>query len=431
MKEYNINLSTDNFANVNTDIKIKQNDFNSALFLISCDVEFTSAILKFKLPGKSVIVSENYSLTEGVISYCIENSVLSEYGLIVCEVSYYKDNQRITTNTFTFEVIEEINTSFSVKSDNDLQILDSLITKTENILNTAKSIAFSMPCETSSGRFAYAQNSNGVKKSLKIYGNNTSPTLICSDANNMLEFIGKDVSSTDTSGDYYEIKDKKIYVNNLIADEIALYKNNFGSYFKINPITLYKGIPYTVTTSENNPYPYLMLYDESYKLFATVSINKIIIPEEDVTLCYARLWSNFTTAGMAGYRYDGFYDMGIYIGEYSINTIPENIPENRLEIAIPQMADDSYIYVDNTSAIIYENEKITDISKTEIGKKLISLMLYKEKCYVYCTNNLNIELCYYKDILKILDNYQLKEQPQLLMMSPRPQNNIITEIIPE
>ena len=431
MKEYNINLSTDNFANVNTDIKIKQNDFNSALFLISCDVEFTSAILKFKLPGKSVIVSENYSLSDGIISYCIENSVLSEYGLIVCEVSYYKDNQRITTNTFTFEVVEEINANFSVKADNKMQILDSLITKTENILKTTKEISFNMPCETSNERCAKITDSIGIKKSLKIYGPTQNSKLIISDGNNMIKFLERDSSKINKANDYYKVIDNKIYVDNLIGSEITQNKSSFDSYFIIEPITLYKGVTYTVTTNETTIYPYIMLYDDSYKLYLTVSSNQVIVPEKDVKICYVRIWSNLSTAGMIGYQYNGFFDLGIYMGEYSLSTLPENTLETTKEIVIPQLSENSYIHVDNTSAVIFENNKTIDITKTQVGEELINFTFNKDKCFVYCTDYTNIEICYYEDIMKLLDKYQLKETLPIMMMSPRPQNNIITETIPD
>lgn len=431
MKEYNINLSTDNFANINTDIKIKQNDFNSALFLINTDIEFTSAVLKFKLPGKSVVVSENYVISNGIISYCIENSVLSEYGKVVCEVSYYNNNQRITTNTFTFEVIEEISTSYSVKADNKLQILDNLINKSENLLNTAKQISLNMPAETLSGRCVSPVESIGVKRTLKINGKIENSQLIVSDGKNMLKFLEKDYTKSNTADQYYEVIDNKVYVNNLIVDDSTPFKNNFGTYFKIEPITLYKDIPYTITTSEKKVYPYIILYTKSNKQIISVSTSTVFVPTEDVEVYYARLWSNFGTTGMSGYTYNGFYDLGIYLGEYTLNTTPENVLENKRTIAIPQTEPNSYIFADNTNAIICEGNKVTDISKTEIGKELINLTFNKDKCFMYCTNDVNIEISYYKDILKLLDKYQLKEVAPVTLTNPRPQNNIITETIPD
>lgn len=429
MKEYVINLSTDNYEMLKTDINIKQNDFNSARFLISTPSLFTSALLKFKLQSSSVIVSDNYTVSEGMLSYLIENSVISEFGTVICEVSFYDEDSRITTNTFSFNVTEEIDASSPIEADNKLPVLDNLILRyeeltkaneklfmrCEELTKTAQSLNDNQPYATSNGRYAFIKDCTGVKKHIKIYGNenNSASKLICSDGNNMLKFLSIYKSVSYTSKDYLSVKENKIYINNLNAAEITSDKDNFYAYFNIEPITLYKNVPYTITNDNSSLYPYVILLDENLTQIKNNSGTKVFIPEEDVTVHYIRLWYNFSVSSMSNFTYNGFLNIGIYAGEYtSRSQLPVNTLENRFQIEIGQMSKDSYLLADNVNAFIYENGVLSDITDTTLGRALINFSPYKNTCCIYNTEDSQIEISYYEDIMSVLERYVLKAETE-------------------
>ncbi|MBE7053918.1 MAG: hypothetical protein E7391_06570 [Ruminococcaceae bacterium] len=427
MKEYIINLSTENYDVLKTDIKIKQNDYNSALFIINTDFEFDSAILKFKLPNMKIYVSNNYTIEDGTVKYIVENDILNQFGNVMCEISFLGENERITTNTFYFEVLEEINCKNAAIADNKLPILENLIKKCEDLNNTsleltkkcedlskrcesltqnAQNLYDNQPSKTLSGNYAYFEGSQGIKKNLKIYGNNTSSKLICSDGGNMAKFLSVNNIFNNTAKDFLFAKDNKVYVDNLKTESITASRGNFSVYFDVEPFTLYKDIPYTVTNSVNNIYPYIIMYDSNNKQIATAHRTETIILEKNATVRYIRIWYNFSTDEMQNYSYDGFLDVGVYAGEYTKDNLPENKLENKFEIDIPQMSDTSYIYTDNSKVEIFENGEFTDISDTSYGKEILNFAPYKGKCSIY--SNSNFEITYFEDINKVLERYELK-----------------------
>ena len=427
MKEYNINLSVEDYNTLKTDIKIKQNDFNSALFLINTDIEFTSAILKFKLPNTKICVSNNFTIQDNAVAYIVESDVLNQFGIVMGEISFLNENQRITTNTFSFEVIEEISCHNATNADNKLPILENLIMKCENLNNTslelakkcdelskrcetltknAQNLYDNQPSKTISGNYAYFDDCQGIKKYLKIYGNNISSKLICSDGGNMVKFLSVNTKFNNTAEDFLLVRDNKVYVDNLLSENVTVSKSNFGVYFNIEPFTLYKNVPYTVTSSLDGIYPLIMLYDKNNKEFFNTARTNTVTFDNDVEVHTIRVWYNLSVTAMKNYYYNGFLDIGIYAGEYTKDTLPENKFENKFEIDIPQMSESSYIYADNSKVLLFENDEYTDISYTTYGKELLNFAPYKGKCSIY--SNSNFEITYFEDINKVLERYELK-----------------------
>ncbi len=138
--EYEITLSTTDYAAVDTAIKIKQNDYGSHTFLFSVGAACDYALIKFKRGDGLVVVSDSLSVQDGLVTYAVENAVIEKSGQVRGEISFYEDDARITTNVFTFVVVPEIGTDDAVEDDDRLPVLEGLMAQVEQIADQVEAL---------------------------------------------------------------------------------------------------------------------------------------------------------------------------------------------------------------------------------------------------------------------------------------------------
>lgn len=132
MYTHNISLSFDNLDVISTGIKIKQHDAQSHKLIVS-GVNFADgdrAIIKFLRPD-GVTVCDEFAYNDSE-EYIICSAALAESGTISAEISVYNGNARITSHTFTFEVIPDINTDYIFAENDTIPIINSLLNNLEN-----------------------------------------------------------------------------------------------------------------------------------------------------------------------------------------------------------------------------------------------------------------------------------------------------------
>lgn len=138
MIEHSIKLSTKDFKDTNTYFKIKQNDIGTHIFVFEYDNDFDYAIIKFKRPDKSIVISQKLYKDGCLIKYMVADEVLILDGVVIGEISFYTNNSRISTNCFKFTVLKEINADDAISDDERLSVLNDLII---NLINNKKEIA--------------------------------------------------------------------------------------------------------------------------------------------------------------------------------------------------------------------------------------------------------------------------------------------------
>lgn len=138
----NINLSTTDYALKNTGIEIKQNDFGtySLIFTGISASTYDSVLVKFQRSDDEIIVDNEVIISDDAAEYIIKNNVIAIAGDVQGEVSYYKDSTKLTSNTFKFTVIKDINTTYVVNNDDRLPVLDNLIVTVQGLQTDAEAL---------------------------------------------------------------------------------------------------------------------------------------------------------------------------------------------------------------------------------------------------------------------------------------------------
>ena len=125
---HDIHLSFDNLTPVSTGVQVKRGDFKSHTFnFIFEDVGADS--YRVRLKNASGECAESDILSEP--SYTLGAFGTSMAGLVNAELSAYADGKRITSATFTYEVIGDISTDQIVNDDDRMPAFDSLLKKVD------------------------------------------------------------------------------------------------------------------------------------------------------------------------------------------------------------------------------------------------------------------------------------------------------------
>lgn len=153
---------------VYTEFKLKQNDYGEHKFLFSplCDCDCDWCIIKFKLPNQDVVVSEMLYLTDGMFVYDISSSVVKYPGKVIAEISFYKENSRVSTTKFYFEIADDINTDNAISGDETSAFNDLIF----QLGNTKKEVEESYrsfldnDCEITDDKIHIFMKHNSVKR---------------------------------------------------------------------------------------------------------------------------------------------------------------------------------------------------------------------------------------------------------------------------
>lgn len=134
---YTVPISITDYTKKEIDSNIKAHDYGKhALSFLCDDIVYEYAILKFKRPDGEVIP---YKLYER--KFVLEGAEIDLAGYIDAEISFYDMEGRITSNTFSFSVQNDINADDGLDDDPQKPILDQLIndiTKAEKQRNISE-----------------------------------------------------------------------------------------------------------------------------------------------------------------------------------------------------------------------------------------------------------------------------------------------------
>ena len=129
MQIHNIELTLKDYTALNTKLKFKQRDCGAhELKFSGIETENGSyALVKMRrADGKTVVSDRLYTDSGGSISYILDTAVGCK-GTVAAEISVYSENDtRITTNTFFFEVVPDINTDDVIESE-DKPVIERLL----------------------------------------------------------------------------------------------------------------------------------------------------------------------------------------------------------------------------------------------------------------------------------------------------------------
>ena len=122
MEEHKISFSKTDYEKVDSKVIIKANDYKSHTFVFEFEDDFDKAILKFKRADGKVFAVD---INDG--KYTLAGAEIAIAGTVECEISFYADDSRISTNIFTFEVVSDINTKNMTDNAPEVSVFDGLI----------------------------------------------------------------------------------------------------------------------------------------------------------------------------------------------------------------------------------------------------------------------------------------------------------------
>lgn len=125
---HDIHLSFDNLALHKTDVQVKRGDYEAHTFnFIFDDIGADSYRVRIKNPICET--KESDFLSEPV--YTLGAFDTSSAGIVLGELSAYENGRRLTSATFSYEVVGDISTDNLVEGDDRLPALDSIIKKVD------------------------------------------------------------------------------------------------------------------------------------------------------------------------------------------------------------------------------------------------------------------------------------------------------------
>ncbi len=134
MINYDITLDFSNTAILKTPYKIKQRDNDSIQFSIHLSEEIPkdgTIVLRFLFENGSTHETDCFktsNLTDNTFVYILKSNDLAISGKTIAEVSVYgKDAQRLTSTSFSFNIIPDINTDKNAQDNDKFPLLLSLI----------------------------------------------------------------------------------------------------------------------------------------------------------------------------------------------------------------------------------------------------------------------------------------------------------------
>ena len=125
---HDIHLSFDNLTPLSTGVQVKRGDYESHTFnFIFDDVGADS--YRVRLKNANGECAESDILTEA--KYTLGAFGTSTSGVVNAEISAYEEGKRITSATFTYEVVGDISTDQVVNDDDRMPVLDILLKKVD------------------------------------------------------------------------------------------------------------------------------------------------------------------------------------------------------------------------------------------------------------------------------------------------------------
>lgn len=125
---HDIHLSFDNLTPLSTGIQVKRGDFKSHTFNFIID-DVGADSYRIRLKNASGECAESDILLTP--SYTLGAFGTSMAGLVNAELSAYQEGKRITSATFTYEVIGDISTDQIVNDDDRMPAFDTLLKKVD------------------------------------------------------------------------------------------------------------------------------------------------------------------------------------------------------------------------------------------------------------------------------------------------------------
>ena len=125
---HDIHLSFDNLSPVSTGVQVKRGDFKSHTFNFIID-DVGADSYRIRLKNASGECAESDILQTP--SYTLGAFGTSMAGIVNAELSAYQEGVRITSATFTYEVVGDIQTDEIVNDDDRMPAFDSLLKKVD------------------------------------------------------------------------------------------------------------------------------------------------------------------------------------------------------------------------------------------------------------------------------------------------------------
>ena len=419
MEEHKISFSKTDYEKVDSKISIKANDYKSHTFVFEFEDDFDKAILKFKrADGKVFAVDINAG------KYTLAGAEIAIAGTVECEISFYVDDSRISTNIFTFEVVSDINTKNMTDNAPEVSVFDGLIKEVtakekergenenerksaEEARKTAEDLRVSSETERAAKFSQIETKFSEYDRTFDLINNQPSkkvkgePNAVCENSLGYAKSIVVNGSSTQDGTPTYDLpKDITDYSNKTLIIKNA---DNTLSQSVSLPYVLrnVKGTDGTTVKNSDNitvdyekgkvyfnqnigVYTYTKA-DEAMVLNYTIEGGsaKVVIASalEDnvsVTSTSAKLGvtSNYgiqcnfsTTANNIGLLTNG---RNIYIRQS---------PENFADLQAFKTWLNSGVDNNKPLVVYYSlaNPVVTDISDTDCGKSLLALKVYKDK----------------------------------------------------
>ncbi len=129
---HDIHISFDNLAHQNTGLQVKRGDYNTHILNFLFD-DIGADSYRIRIKNANGETSE--SITLDTPSYQLSAFDVSCSGLVNAELSAYISDSRLTSATFTYEVLNDISTDRQMIEDDRYPILDEMIKKVCDVEN--------------------------------------------------------------------------------------------------------------------------------------------------------------------------------------------------------------------------------------------------------------------------------------------------------